>query len=244
MIGKIFLKFFSLIIGLVDLKNKLEVINFFKKKFNKHKINVVDIGSHKGETIDLFVKNFNINKIYSFEPNLNLYNQLVKKEKYKIDKIKLFNLGIGNISEKKELNVFQDTSSSTLNSIDEDSQYFKRKKRFMSLFNLLNNFDYYKQTVNISNFSEIINKEKIELIDILKIDTEGYEYNILKGISELDFKKIKFIYFEHHFDLMINKGYKFNDINRLLTSNNFQRKYKIRMKFRKSFEYIYENSKK
>ena len=42
---------------------------------------------------------------------------------------------------------------------------------------------------------------------------------------------------------MINKGYKFNDINRLLTSNNFQRKYKIRMKFRKSFEYIYENSK-
>ena len=55
--------------------------------------------------------------------------------------------------------------------------------------------------------------------------------------------KIKFIYFEHHFDLMINKGYKFNDINRLLTSNNFQRKYKIRMKFRKSFEYIYENSK-
>ena len=111
------------------------------------------------------------------------------KEKYKIEKIKLFNLGIGNISEKKELKVFQDTSSSTLNSIDEDSQYFKRKKRFMSLFNLLNNFDYDKQTVNISNFSEIINKEKIELIDILKIDTEGYEYNILKGISKLDFKK-------------------------------------------------------
>ena len=51
----------------------------------------------------------------------------------------------------------------------------------MSLFNLLNNFDYDKQTVNISNFSEIINKEKIESIDILKIDTEGYEYNILKA---------------------------------------------------------------
>ena len=62
---------------------------------------MVDIGSHKGETIDLFVKNFNINKIYSFEPNVNLYNQLAGKEKYKIEKIKLFNLGIGNISEKK-----------------------------------------------------------------------------------------------------------------------------------------------
>ncbi len=244
MIDKIFLKFFSLIISVIDLKNRLGVISFFKRKFNNHKINVIDIGSHKGETIDLFINNFNINKIFSFEPNVNLYNQLIRKKKYKTDKIKLFNLGIGNISEKRELNVFQDTSSSTLNSIDENSQYFKRKKRFMSFFNLLNNFAYAKQTVNISNFSEIINKEKIEIIDILKIDTEGYEYNILKGISEFDFKKIKFIYFEHHFDLMINKGYKFSDINRLLITNNFQRKYKIRMKFRKSFEYIYENSKK
>ena len=37
---------------------------------------------------------------------------------------------------------------------------------------------------------------------------------------------------------MIDKKYKFRDINNLLKKNNFQ-KLKIKMKFRKSFEYIY-----
>ena len=39
---------------------------------------------------------------------------------------------------------------------------------------------------------------------------------------------------------MIKKNYKFSDINKLLRSNNFIQKFKIKMKFRKSFEYIYE----
>ena len=43
---------------------------------------------------------------------------------------------------------------------------------------------------------------------------------------------------------MIKKEYKFSDINFLLNKNNFFKKYKLKMIFRKSFEYIYENSKK
>ena len=69
----------------------------------------------------------------------------------------------------------------------------------------------------------------------MKIDTEGFELNVLKGIENYDFKKIRFIYFEHHYDLMINKGYNFSNINELLIKNKFQQKYKLRMKFRKSF---------
>jgi len=97
------------------------------------------------------------------------------------------------------------------------------------------------QEIDIINLSEFL-LSKENKIDILKIDTEGYEFNILKGISKEDFKKIKLIYFEHHYDLMIEKGYKFSDINNLLKINNFTLKYKLRMKFRKSFEYIYESN--
>ena len=91
--------------------------------------------------------------------------------------------------------------------------------------------------MNLSDF--LLSKEK--KIDVLKIDTEGYEFNILRGITQNDFKKIRFIYFEHHFDLMIEKKYKFKDVDQLLKKNNFSQKLKIRMKFRKSFEYIYES---
>ena len=92
--------------------------------------------------------------------------------------------------------------------------------------------------------SYFIKKNNFKNIDILKIDAEGYEYNILKGINNLDFRKIRFIYFEHHYDLMIKKGYKFSQINEFLNKKKFFKKYKLRMKFRKSFEYIYELSKK
>ena len=68
-------------------------------------------------------------------------------------------------------------------------------------------------------------------------------WDFLKGISNEYFSKIKFILFEHHYDLMIKKKYKFYDINKILVNQNFKQKLKLKMKFRKSFEYIYENQK-
>ena len=79
-------------------------------------------------------------------------------------------------------------------------------------------------------------------ISFLKIDTEGHEYEILKGLKE----KIKFIdtiMFEHHYDNMIIKKYTFSDINFLLKKNNFYQIYKSKMPFRKTFEYIYRRNK-
>ena len=93
-------------------------------------------------------------------------------------------------------------------------------------------------------FSEFVEKYKIKKIDILKIDTEGFEYKVLKGIKDNDFKNIELVYFEHHYDLMLKKGYKFSDINKLLIEQNFKMVFKIKMKFRKTFEYIYELKKK
>ena len=40
---------------------------------------------------------------------------------------------------------------------------------------------------------------------------------------------------------MILKNYKFRQINELLIKNNFKQNFKSRMRFRKSFEYIYIN---
>jgi len=64
-------------------------------------------------------------------------------------------------------------------------------------------------TAKVFALSEIFKKNKISKIHILKIDTEGYEFNILKGLTKQLLKKINFIYFEHHYDLMIKKNYDF-----------------------------------
>ena len=96
---------------------------------------------------------------------------------------------------------------------------------FESIYNHLNIDQsiqdlFQEKVVNLSEF--ILHKEN--KIDILKIDTEGYEFNILNGVHESDFKKVRYIYFEHHYDLMIDKKYKFRDINELLKKNNFSLK--------------------
>lgn len=242
MLNNLFLKFLTFIISLVDYSNKKKIILFFKNKLKSNDLHVIDIGTHKGETIDIFLNNFKIKKIYSFEPNKSLFNKLKSSKRYTHNKIDLYNYGVGLLEEDKFLNITTDTSSSTFNTLNSESDYYKNKNKIISLVSRKKDLIDKKQKIKIINLSNFISKKKISKIDVLKIDTEGYEFNILKGLSEEHLKKIKFIYFEHHYDLMINKGYKFYEINNLLIKNNFKKRYKLKMKFRKTFEYIYENS--
>ena len=233
-----------MVISLIDIKNKKKIVIFFKKKLNEKLLNIIDVGAHKGETISLFYKNFTINKILAFEPNPIVFKKLenkIKKTNYK-NKIILFNLGLGSKEEEKDLLINNDTSSSTYNLIDENTEYYKRKESFLSMFNK----DILRKKIltKILPLSKVNEVNHIENIDILKIDTEGYELNILKGINENHFNKIKYIYFEHHYNLMIKKNYKYSDIKIFLNKNNFYLAFKIKMKFRKTFEYIYENRNK
>ena len=72
MLNKFFLIIFNFLLSLADLPNKLKIKKFFKTKLYNNTLTVIDIGAHKGETINFFLKNFNISKIYSFEPNKDL----------------------------------------------------------------------------------------------------------------------------------------------------------------------------
>lgn len=228
----------NFIISFIDYFDKLRILKFFKKNLDDNKINVIDIGAHKGETIKFFLNNFNVNKIFVFEPNEKLFSKI--KKRFVDRRIHLFNLGVGFKNERKNLNLTIDSASSTINEINTNTEYFKRKKKFL-VFGKKKSFFLGVQDIEVVNLSEFILKKE-KKIDILKIDTEGYEFNILKGIHQLDFKKIRFIYFEHHYDNMLNKGYTFSEINNFLISNNFKKVFKSKMYFRKTFEYIYENS--
>ena len=75
------------------------------------------------------MNNFNVKKIFSFEPNKQLYENLRNKYFKKRDFIEILNLGIGQNNEIKELNIMTDTSSSTFNEIDKKSVYFQRKEK-------------------------------------------------------------------------------------------------------------------
>ena len=79
--------------------------------------------------------------------------------------------------------------------------------------------------IKISTLFDYINENKIERIDFVKIDTEGYEYEILKGLNN-KFGIVNFIMFEHHYHDMLIKNYtflKFIHYLRRITLDNFTR---------------------
>ena len=230
------------VLSLFDYSYQKKWIKFLKKnKYNSFKL-LIDIGAHKGESIKLFSKNFVIKKIISFEASPINFEYLQKKIKdnkqgYNNTEIVLENTALGAEDKIIEFNQFNESSSSTIKEIDKESKYYKRKFR---LINFLNNKEtYQKIKIKISKLKEYIEKNNIKKIDFMKIDTEGYEFEILLGL-ENKIKLVDIIMFEHHYDNMIKKGYTFEDINKLLIKNNFNQIYKSRMPFRKTFEYIYK----
>ena len=231
------------IIKFFDYFHKKKIINFLKKNNNYSFGIILDVGGHKGESIELFLKNFNSKKLISFEASpLNfekLKKNLVKlKKKFRNTKIYIENFAIGNENKLLKINQFSESSSSTIKPVNLKSNYFKKK--FFFLKNNNNESLIKKIDVKMILLKDYLIDNNIDKVDFLKIDTEGYEYETLLGLRN-KLKNVKLILFEHHYDNMILKNYKFRDIHKILIDDNFLQILKIKMPLRKSFEYIYEN---
>ena len=226
------------LLGFFDFFHKKKIIKKLKNIINQTIFeNVFDVGGHKGETLDLLLKNFEINNIYSFEPsNLSFeilsQKSMLLRKKYSKTNIFLENTAVGETSKNIDFNFLNETSSSTIKSLNINSNYYKKKENFFG--KLVNK----KIKIKQIEFNEYLSQKDIKKIDLLKIDTEGYEFEVLKGLKE-QISNISIILFEHHYDNMIIKNYTFGDIHKLLVNKNFECVFKIKMPFRKSFEYIY-----
>ena len=233
------------LLRIFDFFHQKKIFKFLKKQGYQKLDILFDVGAHRGESIKIFSKNFQIKKIYSFEAseiNFIFLKKNISNYKKKNADIKfiLENLAIGNEEKIVKIKHLSESSSSTINELNISSDYFK-KKSFL-LFKEKNNKFYVEKEVSQIKLSNYILKNKIPKIDFLKIDTEGYEMNVLLGL-ENQISKISIVMFEHHYDNMIIKNYKFRDINYILSKNNFSQIYKYKMPFRKTFEYIYARNK-
>ena len=230
----------KLIINFFDHFQQKKIFKFLKNKIQKN-ATLFDVGAHHGETINNFIKYFSFSNIHSFEASNKNYKVLkIKFKKKNESKIFLNNFGLSDLNKSLKIKEFEETSSTTLSDINNDSKYYKRK---MEVLGLKDNEKIYRNSdvklIRLDNYCE---EKKINKIDLLKIDTEGHEYFVIKGSTNA-LTKIKYIYFEHHYDDMLIKGYKYSDIHDFLKKYNFIRIYKSKMFFRKTFEYIYKNSK-
>lgn len=203
------------------------ILNFIDKNYHQKAINrilmnldlkkVIDIGAHKGEFLENIISINKKMKVYSFEPQSKIFSNL--KNSFTTKKnIFIYNLAISNVNKKQKLNINIKTSTSTFSNYNESS-YWKKIKDFL-IAGLNKSSIVNSELVQSVTLDKFCKKNDIKKIDLLKIDTEGHEFEVLSGATNLLKKDIRYILIEFHFS-KIYKNYNKIKIEKLLKKNNY-----------------------
>jgi len=184
-----------------------------KKLLNKKKINtIIDVGAYEGD----FIKNLNnksLKKVILIEPNINQFYILKKKFQDK-HKYKIYNYAISGYNGKSYFYINKNPKTSCLSNIVQVN-FSHKIKSIISPYNK-------KVLVNVKKLDTILKNVNFKN-SLLKVDTEGNEYNVLLGSKKI-LKNFKYIFFEHKF---VENNENKNKIFELLRKNNFIIKNKV-----------------
>lgn len=220
-INKIFLNFGYRILSLSELnylkknskhKNYINFDETYCKYFNtNNELVIFDIGSDTGQSVERFRKIFPNSIIHCFEPSFESF-KILKNSNY--SNVILNNTGL---SYKEHSAIFYEfinnNEISSFNKISNKSQFppnldttnlIKSDKKMTSI-------DLYVEKTNLTN------------IDICKIDTQGFEVNVLKGATKTIKKNIiKFIEVEISASNLYENDFNFEIIFKILHENSFR----------------------
>ena len=207
-----------------DLKRvtEFEPLNFndlLKDKIYKNPL-IFDIGGNKGQSIEKYLKIFHQPIIHSFEPNKTDFDLMYKKFKNNKN-IFLNNFALGDKTEEKEFNITVNTGNSSFNKINPGTDWIKKRSKQYNTTE--EGYVTSIQNVNVIKLDDYCKNNNINQIDLVKIDTQGYEDKVLEGsINTIKENKIKVIVAEIMFDDVYNKYLSFSDIEKFIIPNNFR----------------------
>lgn len=153
---------------------------------NQHISTIFDVGANEGQFCLYFQKNFPQSIIYSFEPVNETFAELEKNTSH-LKNINRFNHAFGNTTDQKQIylnnNSGKNSLVDSLQKIDSKNENSKKS-----------------QLITIKKIDDFCSENKIDSIDIIKTDTEGFDLEVIKGASSLlEQRKINFIITEMGF---------------------------------------------
>jgi len=195
------------------------------------KVNIIDVGASDGIASKFFNRKLKINKIICFEPN-KTYVKILKK--LNIKNIKVNAYGIGQFN--KNYRIFFPRYKFFSKNLDLITYTHYSKQALLNQINL--DFKFKK---NISIVQEEIHLKKIKKINtkihLIKIDVNGHELSVIKGLSKIikrdkpaliietndDIKTIEKYLQKYSFKkyIFLNKYNKFREIKKTYPLNTY-----------------------
>lgn len=169
---------------------------------------VLDIGAHEGKTAVSFLELFPEATIYSFEPIPQCYEKLVERTK-DYPRCKTFNCAIGEASGTIEFHQSNySPSSSILRMAKSHEQAFPFTEGSVKL------------NVPVIALDDFLIKENIDGHLAMKIDVQGYEWQVLNGAKKA-LEKVKLLLIETSFIELYESQKLFSDIYSRLINEGF-----------------------
>lgn len=207
----------------------------YLKKFNREKVlkylikhdspTILDIGANNGSSLVEFKKWWPSSKVFCFEPQIECWNELDSlANKYSSVSINKFALGGKSSENKKFYSHDLNTGISGFNRINTSS------KDSIDIANLRANpssLAEHKQTINhvrkvkVKRLDEYIDENgTIDHIHLMKIDTQGFEIEILKGMGN-KLRNVDVIITELMFYDYYEKSLSFYDLEKVIKKFGF-----------------------
>ncbi len=173
---------------------------FYQSLRLKNKI-VIEVGAHIGIDTLYLSQKVNDGKIYAFEPNPQSYYFLKKNiKKNSIKNAVLINAGVSDAD--GNLRYVSNKYNSAKGSFINDKQDIIRKRTS----------PYIEINIPTMTLDKFVEEYKLSYVDFIKIDTEGFEPFVIKGMSNILKTYSPVIYFEVH---GLNIEQKHNDLKQI-----------------------------
>ena len=160
-------------------------INYMIAKYMKEDGIFLDVGANIGYHSLNIASLFPKAECIAFEPHPKIFEQL--KENVGLNNFKYLvthNMAVGDFCGKTKINLTNDTS------------YNRGLSTILNDKSLKN--ESYEVNVKITTLDEFLDHDKKNRISVMKIDTQGYEYQVLKGALDIIHQSRPIILMEIH----------------------------------------------
>lgn len=142
---------------------------------------VIDVGAYNGKSIARYKQALNLTSIHSFEPSAENY-KLISAD-YEQDPIVTLNKkALGRENATLVLNYNHKPDTSSILPVDENHAWTQRRAKEMGV--APEQFIAKTEEVEVIPLDDYIQAQALKNVDILKIDTQGFELEVLSGAQD------------------------------------------------------------